>query len=578
MNRSLTILATLFLPISLSAATILVTGNTDPYASGAQLQAAVDSAQPGDTVLVSPNIFSGPITLKKKVNPMGQVITIQSSAPSQNLPGPGVRTGPAYSPFLPQITAQGGLAALTMESGTSYYNLVNLEFRPQDPGASYFSLLYLGTGGPEQSTLAAVPQFINIDRCYIHSYPNVNAKLGLQLNSANTRITNSYFAEFHSDFQDAGAITGINGPGPYQIINNYIEAAGVNILFGGAVPNIPGLVPSNILVAKNDFMKLLSYKNWDKVDPATYAAIVRADPNRAVVYRGRMIPNYVIHTIGAYTPIVKNMFELKIGQDVTVIANTFTNTYVQADQFGVPLALTPRTEGGAAPWITVQRVSIANNIFRHQAGVVLIASKDMGQTGPVTNGITFYNNLFDDIREDYSYDYERIFESYDITNLRMDHNTILGIGERNGITPLGGFVARMYADDPAALKKKYDLRKLKELDEMIASMVSIEIPYNNFVTGKYAFHHKAGMHTKAIYVNPNSYEILDPADFGLERTMNIAHRLTGHNAVGKRAEQLGLTFGKTELREITQKIKAMGDAGPLSMDQLDSVLREWVVA
>ena len=173
-----------------------------------------------------------------------------------------------------------------------------------------------------------------------------------------------------------------------------------------------------------------------------------------------------------------------------------------------------------------------------------------------------------------------IANSYSILEGGATHidTSVLGIGERNGITPLGGFVARMYADDPAAIKKKYDLRKLKWLDEMVASMVNIEIPYNNFVTGKYAFHHKAGMHTKAIYINPNSYEILDPADFGLERTMNIAHRLTGYNAVGKRAEQLGLTFGKAELREITKKIKAMADSGPLSMDQLDAVLRDWVVA
>ncbi len=156
--------------------------------------------------------------------------------------------------------------------------------------------------------------------------------------------------------------------------------------------------------------------------------------------------------------------------------------------------------------------------------------------------------------------------------------SVLGIGERNGITPLGGFVARMYADDQTAVKRKYDLTKLKPLDEMIASMVGIDIPFDEFVTGKYAFHHKAGMHTKAIYVNPNSYEILDPADFGLARTINIAHRLTGYNAVGKRAEELGLQFGKDDLREITKRIKAMGDAGPLSMEQLDAVLREWVVA
>src|SRR6266540_1243423 len=173
-----------------------------------------------------------------------------------------------------------------------------------------------------------------------------------------------------------------------------------------------------------------------------------------------------------------------------------------------------------------------------------------------------------------------IANSYSILEGGAPHiaTSVLGIGERNGITPLGGFVARMYADNPAAIRKKYDLPKLRELDELVASLVGIEIPYNNFVTGKYAFHHKAGMHTKAIYLNPNSYEILDPADFGLQRTMNIAHRLTGHNAVGRRAQELGLEFGKDELRHITKKIKALADAGPLSMDQLDALLREWVVA
>jgi hypothetical protein len=45
-----------------------------------------------------------------------------------------------------------------------------------------------------------------------------------------------------------------------------------------------------------------------------------------------------------------------------------------------------------------------------------------------------------------------------------------------------------------------------------------------------------------------------------------------------RARELGLEFGKDELREITRQIKAMADSGPLSMDQLDTVLRQWVVA
>ncbi len=156
--------------------------------------------------------------------------------------------------------------------------------------------------------------------------------------------------------------------------------------------------------------------------------------------------------------------------------------------------------------------------------------------------------------------------------------SVLGIGERNGITPLGGFVARMYAHDSEQVKRKYDLRKLKDLDEMVAATCGIDIPYNNFVTGKYAFHHKAGIHTKAIYLNPNSYEILDPADFGLDRTIHVAHRLTGRHAIGQRAKELGLEFGVDELKKITARIKALADKGPLSMDELDALLRQWVVA
>ncbi len=173
-----------------------------------------------------------------------------------------------------------------------------------------------------------------------------------------------------------------------------------------------------------------------------------------------------------------------------------------------------------------------------------------------------------------------IANSYSILEGGATHidTSVLGIGERNGITPLGGFVARMYADDPAAIRKKYDLRKLRELDELVASLCKIEIPFDEFVTGTYAFHHKAGMHTKAIYLSPNSYEILDPADFGLQRTINVAHRLTGRHAIDHRAKELGLEFGQDELKKITRRIKTLADAGPLSMEQLDALLREWVVA
>ena len=155
--------------------------------------------------------------------------------------------------------------------------------------------------------------------------------------------------------------------------------------------------------------------------------------------------------------------------------------------------------------------------------------------------------------------------------------SVLGIGERNGITPLGGLIARLYSYD-RNLVTKYRLEKLYDLEQMVAKIVGIKIPFNNFITGETSFTHKAGMHTKAVMLNPEAYEPIDPQDFGLNRTISIGHRLTGKNAIQTRAQELGLHFGDTQLREITLEIKRFADAGPLSIEQLDELLRGWVVA
>ena len=148
---------------------------------------------------------------------------------------------------------------------------------------------------------------------------------------------------------------------------------------------------------------------------------------------------------------------------------------------------------------------------------------------------------------------------------------VLGIGERNGITPLGGLVARLYATDPA-LVKKYHLPLIRNLDSMVARMVGVDIPFNNYITGFASFAHKAGIHAKAVLNNPSTYEILKPEDFGLTRYIHVAHRLTGWNAVKNRAEQLGLDLDDGQLKYLTEKIKAAADSGRLTLDDVDSLL------
>lgn len=90
--------------------------------------------------------------------------------------------------------------------------------------------------------------------------------------------------------------------------------------------------------------------------------------------------------------------------------------------------------------------------------------------------------------------------------------SVLGIGERNGITPLGGLMARMIVADRDYVKGKYDLLSLKDIEDTVAEEVQVNIPFDNYITGFSAFTHKAGIHAKAILANPSTYEIIDPHD------------------------------------------------------------------
>jgi homocitrate synthase len=153
--------------------------------------------------------------------------------------------------------------------------------------------------------------------------------------------------------------------------------------------------------------------------------------------------------------------------------------------------------------------------------------------------------------------------------------SVLGIGERNGITSLGGLVARMYAYDPAAVRAKYNLPLLREIDNYVASLVDVDVPFNNYITGFTAFTHKAGIHAKAILNNPSTYEILDPADFGLSRYIHVAHRLTGWNAIKERAEQLQLNLDDDQVKHVTAQIKSLADQKRITLDDVDFLLREY---
>jgi homocitrate synthase len=169
------------------------------------------------------------------------------------------------------------------------------------------------------------------------------------------------------------------------------------------------------------------------------------------------------------------------------------------------------------------------------------------------------------------------YEAIDAGATHVDVS-VLGIGERNGITPLGGLVARMFSLEPQVVAERYRLGQLRELERLVSRVTGVEIPFNNYVTGDTAYSHKAGMHLKAMMSNPGAYEIIPPEAFGLSRKLILGSRLTGRHAIAYRAREMGITFGESELKAITKRIKELADAGELSEEQIDAVLRDWVTA
>jgi hypothetical protein len=308
-----------------------------------------------------------------------------------------------------KLMSPNGGAALSAANGAHNYYIRGLELA-NPPGVYSMNVVQLGTGG--ETTVADLPSHIILDRLYIHGDRVAGGKRGVTLNSSYTNVLNCYISDIKSTWQDSQAVGGWNGPGPFRIINNYLEASGENIMFGGAQTSIANMVPTNIVIKHNHLFKPLF---WKKDDP-TYAG----------------------------TPwVVKNSFELKNARDVTFEGNVVENCWPMA-QAGFAVQLTVRTEHGTMPWAVVQNVTLSDNVFRNVYAGMNILGRD-GTYGGTTRGITISNNLFESMPGWWL----TLLSGW--SSVLIDHNTVAGNGAiiifdgvpgvgltyRNNITPRG---------------------------------------------------------------------------------------------------------------------------------------------
>lgn len=167
-----------------------------------------------------------------------------------------------------------------------------------------------------------------------------------------------------------------------------------------------------------------------------------------------------------------------------------------------------------------------------------------------------------------------IINSYTALEAGATHidTTLLGVGERNGITSLSGIIARLYNGNEELLKKKYKLKNLKKLCELFSELSGVKIPMNHYIVGDSAFTHKAGVHTKAVLSNPKTYECIIPEDFGITRKILIAHEMVGWNTIKYRAEEINLDISDDKIKSITKQIKEIASVRKITLDEIDRML------
>jgi hypothetical protein len=337
-------------------------GRTIRVPKDGNLQAAFNEARLGDVVMLQAGAtYTGNFTLPAKKTGSGWII-IRTSAPDSSLPPLGTRITPSYADLLPKIVSPNSAPALEFLDNAHHYRLIGLEFTVAKGVPQTYNLLLLGE---KQSSLASLPHDLIIDRVYIHGNPTINLRRGIMLHSASTAIIDSYISDCHEVGADSQAIGGFNGPGPYKIVNNYLEGAGENIMFGGDDPFIPNLVPSDIEFRYNHCFKPLSWRIGD--------------------------PTYAGKPWG-----IKNLFELKNAQRILIDGNIFENNWAHA-QNGFAILFTVRNHNGVSPNALVQDVTFTNNIVRNSASGFNMHGDDNNIPGIVSRRIRIANNLIEGI-------------------------------------------------------------------------------------------------------------------------------------------------------------------------------------
>ena len=371
-----------------------VGGRTISPTTAAAFQAALDTSLYGDVILLANNTtYVGNFILKPKTGASnGKWVTIRPVDVSQ-MPAQGARITPTIAALvkLPSIQSPNTAGAIATALGAHHFRFTGIEvtMTPTNTSTNTGLVRFGDGGGGGQTTVASIAHDFVIDRCWIHGGPSLLLRRAIGLNSSYTAIIDSYISDVHeARNSDAQAIAGWNGPGPFKIVNNYLEASTENVSFGGSDPDIANQISSDIEVRHNHLFKPVAWKT---------------------------------------TYLVKNLFETKSAQRVLVEGNLMENNWLDG-QGGSAINLKSTNQSGACPGCSSQDITFRYNMIRNTgAGFVLSANPDPNTVNFKLQRITITDNVITNINVAPTFDGDGrgVLINQDPIDITLAHNTIL---------------------------------------------------------------------------------------------------------------------------------------------------------
>jgi hypothetical protein len=309
---------------------------------GDRLQPILDRARPGDTIVLPAGVtFTGNFIIRRKEG--ADVITIRSSAADQ-LPPAGTRLNPERDrPFLARLVTPNVVGAITFETGASNYVFRGIEVTIA-AGIYSSDLVIMGTG--RETEADQLPSNVLFQHMWIHGDPRAGGKRGLRANARRMSLLDSYISDIKATGQETHAV--ISWAGSELVIrNNYLEASGINVFFGGVAPAVPELIPNDVVVEGNHLNKPLSWQGvW----------------------------------------VVKNHFEIKSGTNIRFRFNVLENSWVSG-QTGYSINLKCTTcDVSNYPWNIVRNIVVSHNVIRNVLGAVAITGRDFTRSACSVEG------------------------------------------------------------------------------------------------------------------------------------------------------------------------------------------------